>query len=92
MRQVKTATFDGTRYKIEVKPVLGLCDSPKTNPGKPGIWVIKGLKNDKATLDTLIHEALHAANWSANHKKINQTAGDLSRFLWRLGYRLTKEK
>lgn len=38
-------------------------------------------------LETLIHESLHACNWKASEENVTQTAHDIARFLWRLGYR-----
>ena len=39
------------------------------------------------TLDTVIHEALHAARPELDEAAVHETANDISRLLWRLGYR-----
>ena len=43
--------------------------------------------NKRVGLETAIHEALHACNWSASEEKVTQTARDISRLLWRIGFR-----
>ena len=69
----------------EGHPVLGKCDPPD-QPNK-GIRVLATLKGEKE-LDTIIHEALHAAAWTVlDEGFVDQTAEDLARLLWRLGYR-----
>ena len=58
------------------------------HPGKKG----KTLKVDDSLtnrheLEIIIHEFLHGADWSKDEEWIVETSEDLSRFLWRLGYR-----
>lgn len=38
-------------------------------------------------LEVIIHEFLHAADWSKDEEWVERVAADLARFLWRLGYR-----
>lgn len=64
--------------------VDGLCDAP-TTPGKR-IRISHALKGE-AQLDTTVHELLHAAHWDIDEPAIEQTAADIARVLWRLGYR-----
>lgn len=47
-----------------------------------GTW-----QGEEDTLDTIIHEALHASRPELDEAAVNATANDLSRLLWRLGYR-----
>ncbi len=42
---------------------------------------------DRHELEIIIHEFLHGADWSKDEEWIEETSYDLSRFLWRLGYR-----
>jgi hypothetical protein len=42
---------------------------------------------DRHELEIIIHEFLHGADWSKDEEWIEETSEDLSRFLWRLGYR-----
>lgn len=62
-----------------------------TDPGKAegrliriGTW-----QGEQDTLDTVIHEALHASLPLLDETAVHETANDLSRLLWRLGYRRT---
>ena len=88
---MKTATFNGVRYDIDLEGMDASCEAPlkKTRlKGRPSICLVHGIKKDEYTLECLIHEALHACKWGATEKKVENTAKDISRFLWRLGYRL----
>lgn len=62
----------------------GECDAPTTNGKK--IRIKSEIKGE-LLLDTLIHEQLHAAAWDMSEEWVNDTATDIARNLWRLGYR-----
>lgn len=62
----------------------GLCDSP-TDESKR-IRIRSTLKNIDE-LETLIHECLHAALWDADEPAVSDTARDVAKVLWKLGYR-----
>jgi hypothetical protein len=47
-----------------------------------GTW-----QGEQDTLDSIIHEALHAARPELDETAVHQTANDISRLLWKLGYR-----
>ena len=47
-----------------------------------GTW-----QGEEDTLDTIIHEALPAARPELDEAGVHETANDISRLLWRLGYR-----
>ena len=82
MEKVKTATFNGRVYHI----ILGELDGNADTDSK--YWLIAERDLDtKVGLETVIHEALHACNWHASEEKVDVTARDVARFLWRLGYR-----
>ena len=49
-----------------------------------GTW-----QGEQDTLDTVIHEALHCSRPELDEQAVDATARDLSRLLWRLGYRRT---
>ncbi len=87
MRPVKTHRFCGVKFDIDTEPQLGSCGDP-TDHSRPCITLPRGVKGDKATLDILLHEALHACKWDAHEAKVEQTASDIAGFIWRLGYRL----
>jgi len=78
----KTNTFNGVKYHIIAEELDGNCDTDTK------FWlVINRDLTKKVGLETSIHEALHACNWSANEEKVTMTAKDIARFLWNLGYR-----
>lgn len=61
----------------------GDCDSPDT-PNKE-IRIQAGLKG-RLKLEALLHEMLHAADWSKDEEWIHYTAADIARELTKLGY------
>ena len=62
----------------------GLCD-----PATKTITVRSTLRGE-LELDTLIHEMLHACHWDLDESAIEETATDIARALWRIGYRLER--
>jgi len=50
-----------------------------------GTW-----QGEQDTLDTIIHEALHCSRPELDEAAVDATARDISRLLWRLGYRRAK--
>jgi hypothetical protein len=42
-------------------------------------------------LDTVIHEAIHAIRPELDESAVDSTARDISRLLWRLGYRRVQD-
>lgn len=85
MKKVKTASFNGVRYEIEITgPIDGLCTSPKTK--EPHLFICTDLKT-KTGLTTAIHESLHACSFLKSEVRVERTAKDIARLLWRLGYR-----
>jgi hypothetical protein len=89
MKQVRTATFNGRKYRVCVDEdgLDGWCDQYKLD--KRYISINKKL-NTMAGLITVIHEALHASNWAVTEKVIDRVSTEIGRLLWRLGYRLVK--
>jgi len=83
---MKTHTFCGRKYHIAFDKLDGSAD--QESDAKKWLMVFRGL-NDKAGLETLIHEALHACDWKARENEVTDTARDIARFLWRLGFRRT---
>ena len=88
--KVKTATFHGRKYKIDIDPegVKGMCD--QYDPNDRWIHIFDDL-NTQHGLMTAIHEVLHSEDWKESEDRIEQISKDIGRFLWRLGYRI-KEK
>jgi len=84
MEKVKTATFNGRKYNIILDDLDGNCDTDDK------YWlIVERDLNTRIGLETTIHEALHACCWSASEEKVEMTAKDIARFLWRLKFRRT---
>jgi len=88
MRKVKNHNFNGVSYRIDIDPnVAAFCEEPKLKKKyKPEICIFEKI-DTKEGLETLIHESLHASDWSASEERVERTARDISSFLWRLGFR-----
>jgi len=67
-----------------LKKTFGVCDSPDTK--SKTIKIARGLK-PKKELEIVIHELLHASCWNLSEETVDQVAVDLSRILWRIGWR-----
>ncbi len=83
---LRTATLGGRRYRITRRldkvydglvDVLGPVWGMNVDPRLQG----------KSELETFIHEALHAQAPSRGESAIDARAKELTRLLWRLGYR-----
>jgi len=64
--------------------VYGDCDPPDATRRK--IRLRKGL-SERRRLEILIHECLHCADWSKDESWVTQTAEDVAKILWDMGYR-----
>lgn len=62
----------------------GHCDPPAWS-GKT--IVVDSRLAGEEELEVTIHEALHAASWDLAEECVVETANDIARLLWRLGYR-----
>jgi len=83
--KIQTHRFNRIRYKVYVDTLKGATDIGK-HPERT-LLIRTDKVSERQLLGTAVHEALHACNWDASEKKVDRTAKDLSRFLWRLGYR-----
>jgi len=89
---ISNITLRKKRYRVilagklgsENDPIDGDCSDPKS-PGRI-IRYLVGLKGIRR-LDVFIHEMLHACFWDVREEGIEQTATDVARVLWRIGYR-----
>lgn len=89
MRKVKTHTFAGVSYDVDVEgPFDGICEFPRSGK-RPALRVSVDIDTQKG-LETLIHECLHAENWSVTEEVVDRTSCDIARLLWRLGFRRGK--
>lgn len=80
------------RYRVLLATKLGSCEEPLdgdcSNPIFPGrlIRYYVGLKGEHRC-NVLIHEMLHACFWDVREEGIEESASDIARVLWRIGYR-----
>ena len=88
----RTARIGGKRWRVRFLPAAVFsrgCDgdcSIRSNT----IRIKRNLKG-RSMLESLIHETLHAAHWQIAEECVAETADDLARLLWRLGYRRENE-
>lgn len=86
MRKVRTASFNGVVYDVDIcEPLDGLCDYPRSGSA-PTIRTMTPL-GSQLELESLIHESMHACNWAATEEVVTRSAHEITRLLWRLGYR-----
>lgn len=83
----------GKRYKIEKtgkvgSDLWGYCTDPKFTNRL--IKIHKMLENDEE-LEILIHEMLHACFWDLDEEVVSEVGRDLSKALWKMGYRKQNE-
>lgn len=85
MQKVKTATFNGRLYHLIFEDLDGNADTDDK------YWlIVERDLNKRIGLETVIHESLHACSWKSTEQKVEKTAKDIARFLWRLGFRKVK--
>lgn len=82
------------RWKLEFqnlskKDHWGFCDDPLASNKR--VVVDKHLFGQHR-MEIVLHELLHAALWDLDEQTILETAHDLARVLWRLGYRCPEDK
>lgn len=88
-RTVRSVTLRGKRWKFEKAGTLnkddrGYCTDPGEKSRK--IKIHKNLIGQEE-LEVIIHEMLHACFWDIDEDVIVQVGDDLSKALWRMGYR-----
>ena len=86
---VKSHTFRGRRWTVgrsehRDPDERGVCEAPWTDHKVIDVPVHGGTVGE---LDTLLHESLHACMWDMDEEAIHESARDIARFLWRLGWR-----
>jgi hypothetical protein len=84
---MKQITLNGVRHHIDVcGPLDGCVDTNRSTI--PTIMLMRDL-GTRAGLETAIHEALHKLYPLMSEDRVDQSAHDMARFLWGLGYRYT---
>jgi len=63
----------------------GLCDMDERL-----IKVRKSLRGERQ-LEVIVHELLHGCHWDLDEIAITETAQDVARVLWRLGYKIEQK-
>ena len=90
IRQVRTHIFNGVRYNIHFyPPLIGACDFPRQKDATPDIDIMCN-SGSKEELIAIIHESLHAENYSTNEEIIDRISKEIGSFLWRLNFRRQK--
>jgi len=91
-RKIKSHTFRGNKYKIEVKKIVhddyiyALTDGPKTKGKK--ITIDPRHKDGYDLMETMLDESIHACMWDINNDVVKDMAQGMAKFLWRAGFRL----
>jgi hypothetical protein len=78
------------KWRIKVgrldKNTLGECHHDKRK------IIISPKAKGRLTLDTLIHESLHACFPDMGEGAVDEVARDIAEVLWKVGYRVPKDK
>lgn len=86
VRKVKTHTFAGVSYDVDVEgPFDGICEFSQ-GIKRPALRVAVDI-GTQGGLETLLHECLHAEVWAKTEEVVDRASYDITRLLWRLGYR-----
>ena len=67
-----------------IRDMRGYCEPPTKASKK---IVVEQRLGGYEQLEVIIHEALHACHWDHCEEAIEETAADVARLLWNLGYR-----
>jgi len=84
--RIKTHTFAGRRFHVIIDSVDGLCEKEESNE-TPNLF-INAARPDRTILEAATHEAMHACFPTMSELRVTQSANDIARLLWRMGYRL----
>ena len=84
---IKTHTFCGVKYDIDLETCRGYCDNPKG--GRPTIYAPQDEGSEYQRLYVAVHESMHGCDWNKPEAWVTEASKDITRFLFRLGYRKT---
>lgn len=87
---VKSHTFRGRRWRVLWETIRGNAVGYAEKPIHT--LIIDPRYCERELLETIVHESLHACLWDLDEEAITATASDISRLLWRLGYRLEEDR
>ena len=97
--KIKSHMFRGRRYTIQWRPLsrsekrqmktdaIASCDGPPSV--KRNITIDPSI-SEQELLRAAIDEGIHACVWDFDNTAVDEMAESISRFLWRLGFRLVK--
>jgi len=85
MKGDRIVRIRGSKWRIRFVPNLGDCEGVCHKPSRT-IRIALGYPEDR-TLDSVIHEVLHAALWDLDEEAVSETANSIAQALWKLGYR-----
>lgn len=83
---IKSHKFNGNKYDIHIGRIDGMADSPRATG--PNLIINSEVENTRKFLETAIHESLHCCSFAKSEELVTQSAHDIARFLWRLGWRI----
>ncbi len=86
--KIKSHTFRGIKYLVEESHLCGYVEVPGRSPKE---LHIQADESPKETMHTFIHEAMHAEDRKVPERVIVRRSRSLVRWLWRNGYRRTKD-
>ena len=85
---------NGKRWDMVFAPCVdcdGSCDAP-TDKNKQ-IKIAPRLRKDQRRLmEVVVHELIHASDWSKDETWVEPVAEDIARVLWKLGYRRSEPR
>ena len=88
-------TIGGKRWDLVFSRIAptddAVCDPPNKK-GKQIRLAPKLRRNPKLIMDRVIHESLHAADWTKDEGWVEATAAEITRILWKLGFRLDEKE
>lgn len=82
---MKTATIRGVKYRVDIDSELHGFATVNGNLEKE--IVVSSHLPPRKFLDAIVHEGMHACFPAAPEAEIDRAATDLSRMLWRAGFR-----
>ena len=82
---IKSATLNGRRYRIDFDHGLdGWCDQYEMNDRYISILAKPFTRNE---LITVLHELLHAEDWTKGEEPIDRISREIGKAMWGLGFR-----
>lgn len=93
MKTPKMLTINGRRFKFRWElcgsAYLADCQCPQGGDPEQAIRIRPGLQSpdcEDLLLSSLLHECLHAADWSKDEEWVEEVSVDIARILRRFGF------